>query len=119
MQCGSGLSQDAQIFQNAAASRRSLLSQLAALPSRSKLPASMLGDLTAAWTASAQADSDYTQWAQDEAAGECVPNGKSDPNYVAAEQPNVAATSDKTAFTSLWNPLARTYGLPTYQQGTL
>jgi hypothetical protein len=67
-QCGPDLSQDAQTLQNAATSRQNLLAKLASLPGTSDLPSQMVQALTGAWQASAQADQDFTRWAQDESA---------------------------------------------------
>ena len=117
--CGPDLSADAQVFQNAAASRQQLVSQLADLPSGSALPPQMLQELSGAWQASATADSDYAQWAQDEGAGTCMPDDTADPNFQAASGPNEQATQDKLAFTRLWNQLADSYGLTQYGQGQL
>ena len=60
----------------------------------------------------ASADSDYARWAQDQLADGCTSGGQSDPGYTAASAPNQQATASKTAFVRLWNPLAKTYGLP-------
>lgn len=114
-QCGAALSQDAQAFDSAATSRQNLLSQLAGLPARTALPASMLQDLTRAWQASAAADQDLSQWAQDESAGACTPNDHADPHFQAAVGPDNQATSAKQAFVSQWNPIASEYGLANYQ----
>jgi hypothetical protein len=114
-QCGPNLGQDSQIFQSAAASRQSLLSQLASLPGQSALSAQMIQDLNGAWQASAEADQDFAQWAQDEASQGCTSDDQSDQNYQAADTPDNEATVDKEAFVSLWNPIATSYGLPTYQ----
>jgi hypothetical protein len=119
LQCGPDLGQDAQVFQEAASSRQQLLSQLADLPSRSALSSSMLQDLSSAWQVSVQVDDDYQQWAQDQASDGCADDSRTDPNYVAATDPNRQATEDKTAFTSQWNSLAAQYGLTQYQQGNL
>ena len=116
--CGPTLSQDAQTFQDAVQSRQQLISQLTDLPSQSALSPSMLQDLSSAWQASVQVDSDYVQWAQDQASG-CIANSTTDPSYVAAENPNRQATEDKTAFASQWDPVAAQYGLTQYQQGDL
>ena len=75
----------------------------------------MLGDLESAWQASASADDDYAKWAQGEVGG-CSAGNESDPNYMAATVPNLQATASKKDFVRLWNPLARNYGLATYQQ---
>jgi len=114
MSCGSTLSQDQATFQQAAASRQSLLSRLATMPDASALPAGMISSLTQAWQASITADRDYAAWAGDESAG-CTPNG-SDASLSAAAGPDQQATTDKTAFVNSWNPIAQRYGLQTYAQ---
>ena len=118
-QCGPALSQDAQTFDTAATSRQNLLSRLAGLPARTALPASMLQDLTRAWQASASADQDLSQWAQDESAGACTPDDHADPHFQAAVGPDNQATSAKQAFVSQWNPIASEYGLANYQWNQL
>ena len=117
--CGPDLSADAQVFENAAASRQQLVSELADLPSGSALPPQMLQELSGAWQASAAVDSDYARWALDEGAGTCVPDDPADPNVQAAAGPNEQATQDKLAFTQLWNQLADNYGLTQYGQDQL
>ena len=117
--CGPDLSADGQIFENAAASRQQLVSQLAALPSGSALSPQMLQELSGAWQASAAVDSDYAQWALDERAGTCVPDDPADPNFQAASGPNEQATQDKLAFTRLSNQLAGNNGLTQYGQDQL
>ena len=117
--CGPNLSQDPQTFDTAAASRQSLLTNLANLPDRSALPAQMLASLDGAWQASVAADQDFAQWAQDELAQGCTPNDQSDSNFQAAAGPDGQATVDKQAFVGLWNPIATQYGLTTYQWGQL
>lgn len=118
-QCGPSLSQDAETFQAAATSRRQLLSELARLPGLAVLSTAMTQDLTSAWQSSASADSDFAQWVQDELANGCSTDSQSDPSYAAADAPDLQATKSKTAFVQLWNPLAQSYGLPTYAQGDL
>ncbi len=117
--CGPTLSQDPQTFQNAAASRQQLLSQLASLPGRSTLPAALLQSLTGAWQASAAADQDLGKWAQDEVSGGCTQNDQADPNFQAAAGPDDQATTDKKAFVDQWNPIASQYGLTTYRWNQL
>jgi eukaryotic-like serine/threonine-protein kinase len=113
--CSPGLSQDETVFSNAASSRQALLGQLAALPDRSALPASMLQDLTAAWQASGQADQDFADWTQDEIAQGCSTNDQSDASYQAAMGPDDQATTDKKAFAARWTAIANEYGLPLYR----
>lgn len=117
--CGPNLSQDAQAFQSAAASRQNLLGQLANLSGRAALPANMLATLTSAWQNSSQADKDFAQWAQDEVSHACIQNDQSDPGVQAAVGPDNQATTDKHNFVSQWNPIATQYGLTTYQWNQL
>jgi len=112
--CGPSLNQDPQVFDSAASSRRTLLTELATMPGASTLPAPMLQDLTGAWQASITADDDFAQWANDEITNGCTPNDTSDPGWVAAQGPDAQATTDKKAFASIWNQLATQYGLATY-----
>ena len=113
-QCGPALSQDPQILESAAASHQRLLSQLASLPGRSALSGQMFQALTGAWLASATADRDFAQWAQDELSRGCTQNDQADPNFQAAAAPDAQATADKKAFVNLWNPIAAQYGLTSY-----
>jgi hypothetical protein len=115
--CGSSLGQDAQTFARAGSSRQLLLSRLGSLPGRSLLPAAMLRDLTGAWQASAQVDTDLARWAQDNIAHGCHGHSRSDARLRASVVPEAQAGADKQAFASLWNPVARQYGLTTYQPG--
>jgi hypothetical protein len=106
-QCGPTLSKDPQILETAAAARQPLLSQLASLPGRSALPGQMLQVLTSAWQASATADRDFAQWAQDELSEGCTQKDRADPNFQAAAAPDAQATTDKKALVNLWNPDCR------------
>ena len=117
--CGSNLATDAQTFQQAAASRQSLLSRLNALLDSNALPAQMLQDLTGAWQSSYQADQDFAGWANDENSNGCTANDTSNSHYQAATEPDDQATANKQAFVNLWNPIASKYGLPTYQWNEL
>ncbi len=113
--CGPSLRQDARTFARAASSRQRLLSRLRSLPGRSLLPAAMLPDLTGAWQASAQVDTDLARWAEGKVARGCHRNSRSDARLRASYVPQGQATAGKQAFASLWNPVARRYGLTTYQ----
>lgn len=114
--CGSGLSQDARTFQQAAAHRQQLLGQLGSLPGASTLPAQMIQDLSNAWQASRQADQDFAAWAGDENSGSgCTQDDSGNANYQAANGPDNEATTAKQEFVRLWNPIATQYGLTTYQ----
>ena len=118
-QCGPSLNQDPQTFQNAAASHQQLLSQLSSLAGRSALPAAMLQSLTSAWQASAAADKDLGQWAQDEVSNGCIHNDQADPSFQAAAGPDGQATTEKKAFVSQWDSIASQYRLTTYQWNQL
>jgi hypothetical protein len=117
--CGPSLRQDARTFARAASSRQHLLSLLASLPGRPLLPAAMLQDLTSAWQASAQVDTDLARWTQDNIARGCHRNSRSDASLRASNIPEDRATVGKRAFAALWNPIARQYGLTTYQRSQL
>jgi hypothetical protein len=117
--CGPHLSSDAKVFDDAASSRKSLLTSLTTMPGRSALPAAMLSDLTKAWQASIAADQGYAQWANDENTQGCVANDTSDPGYQATLTPNANATRYKAAFAGQWNPVAAKYGLIQYNQDQL
>jgi hypothetical protein len=113
--CGPSLRHDARTFASAASSRQRLLSRLGSLAGRSLLSAAMLQDLTGAWQASAQVDTDLARWADDNIARGCHRNSRSDAGLRASYAPEGQATAGKQAFASLWNPAARRYGLTTYQ----
>jgi hypothetical protein len=117
--CGPSLRQDARTFTSAASSRQRLLSRLRSLPGRSLLPAAMLQDLTGAWQASAQVDTDLARWARDMSAAGCRPASRSEAALRASDVPEGQATAGKQAFASLWDPVARRYGLTTYQWNQL
>jgi hypothetical protein len=112
--CGPSLSQDQQAFLLSAAIRQALIKELRSLGLGRYLPAAMLSSLTGAWQASEQADLGYARWAGDENSSGCTPQDYTDPGYTATVGPNETATTDKTSFIGLWNPLAHTYRLPTY-----
>jgi hypothetical protein len=117
--CGPSLRQDARTFTRAASSRQHLLSRLESLPGRSELPAALLRNLTTAWQASAQVDTDLARWAADTMARGCHHNSRSDAGLRASVAPESQATAGKHAFARLWNPVARGYGLTTYQPSQL
>jgi len=117
--CGPSLRQDARTFTRAANSRQRLLSRLASLPGRSELPAALLRNLTTAWQASAQVDTDLARWAAATSARHCHRNSRSDAGLRASYAPESQATAGKHAFARLWNPIARAYGLTTYQPSQL
>jgi hypothetical protein len=117
--CGPSLRQDARTFTRAASSRQHLLTRLESLPSRSLLPAALLRNLTTAWQASAQVDTDLARWAADTMARSCHRNSRSDAGLRASYAPESQATAAKHTFAHLWNQVARGYGLTTYQPSQL
>ncbi|MGH3122090.1 MAG: hypothetical protein ACRDND_13835 [Streptosporangiaceae bacterium] len=117
--CGPSLPQDARTFTGAASSRQHLLARLASLPGRSLLPAALLQNLTTAWQASAQVDTDLARWAADTMARRCHRNSRSDAGLRASYAPESQATTGKHAFAHLWNRVARQYGLTPYQPSQL
>ena len=100
----------------AQASRQELVNQLAQLD-LSALPQSsgLTNALTTAWQSSASSDGAYVQWAVDEQAKTRAPNDTSDASYQAALADDGHASSAKTQFSSLWNPVATTLGLQQWQ----
>ena len=117
--CGPSLHQDAQTFTRAASSRQRLVSRLGSLPGRSELPPALLRNLSTAWQASAQVDTDLARWATDTLALGCHRNSRSGAGLRASFVPESQATAGKHAFARLWNPVAREYGLTTYQPSQL
>jgi hypothetical protein len=96
--------------------RENLLAQLRTLPGRSALPADLLSALSGAEQESAQVDGHLHDWAQDLINGGCNPKtAQNDPQYQASLGGDTLASNDKVKFVGLWNPLAKKYGLPTYQ----
>jgi hypothetical protein len=115
--CKADLAQDASIFQDAASSRQQELTQLRGF-SFSALPSGMMTALAGAWQNSARADQDFAEWAQDESK-HCTPDDTADPGYQDSFGPDTQATADKQEFVRQWNPIARQYGLSTYQPDQL
>jgi hypothetical protein len=113
------LPNDERVFTKAAAKRDNLVAKIGSLQDVSALNSTMIHDLTDAWQASAQADTDYSKWAGS-MEGHCT-RGKtgSNPNYQAADGPDSTATADKKAFTKLWNPLAEKYSMAKYNYSQL
>ncbi|MGH9089954.1 MAG: hypothetical protein ACRDZR_01015 [Acidimicrobiales bacterium] len=130
--CGD-LSGAQEALSNAATQRNELLQQLdddqfSALPSSSQL----ILALSTAWESSESSDNSYAQWAQDEmdrytgidtytatslttsTTSGCVQDDYADANYQAAQQTDQQANTAKQTFVSEWNPVATTYGLPTW-----
>ncbi len=118
---GQNLSADASTFESAANERRHLIGTLnsldvAAIPDGRAVVSSLL----TAWNASVASDQAYAGYAQDEKLkATCVPNDQSDANFRAAQAADQRASTTKEEFLSLWNPVARRYGQPTYTQNQI
>jgi len=117
--CGKNLGADAQTFSKSAQNRETLLAKLAALPGRASLPAAMITDLSGAWSASASVDNDLAKWANHAATAGCHGGDTNYSSYKASISDDTPATNDKQAFVSLWNPLAKADGLPTFEAAQL
>lgn len=101
-------------LKGAAQQRRSLVTRLGSL-SVDKLPrnAELTASLTKAWQASASADDHYAAWAQQVKGKKGCKDGKARVTGRTA-QGNAAsgeATKAKNEASTLWNSIARTYGL--------
>jgi tRNA A-37 threonylcarbamoyl transferase component Bud32 len=73
--------------------------------------ATVKSGLVAALRSSLTADQDYLSWAQQESSS-CQPNAQTSA-YQAAVSADSQAAAAKQTFVGVWNPVARTYGLPT------
>ncbi|MBY8881362.1 hypothetical protein [Actinacidiphila acidipaludis] len=115
MKCES-LSRSADVFQQAAASRRDLLQQLSdlgvdAVPGGSDAVSS----LNTAWTDSAEADDRFQEWADGLAGDGCDKNTTANaPAFQQAQQASDRATAEKKSFVALWNPIADRDSLTRY-----
>jgi hypothetical protein len=81
----------------------------------------MVGLLTQALNTSISADRSYQAWMRDfeHAGAPCGTPQSQDSNYNAANDASQAASADKSSFLALWNPMAPTYGEPTYTEDQL
>jgi hypothetical protein len=64
-------------------------------------------------------DTDLARWARDTISRGCHHTRQADAGLRASYAPESQATAGKHAFASLWNPVARHYGLTTYQPSQL
>jgi len=104
-------------IQQAISTRQNILQGLQTL-SVSGLPngTQLVSALTTAMQNSLNADTDYHAWMGDlvSSGNTCGSNPNQDSNYVNGNAASSSATTSKNAFLSLWNPMAPTYGQPTY-----
>ncbi|MFF3317423.1 hypothetical protein ACFYV5_18225 [Streptomyces sp. NPDC003035] len=109
------LDQAAVDLRGAAQQRRDLVTRLQTL-SVDKLPsnAALTAALTKAWQASASADDHYAAWADQMKGKKACKGGKarSTNHTVEASKKSSEATIAKREAAGLWNPTAKTYGLP-------
>ena len=105
-------------LQVAAADREQLISKLGGLD-LSALPTSMVDDLTSSWLNSLDSDVSYSRWGLDEGRRGCITGDFSDSNYQAAVETDGQASTSKTAFLTLWDPLAQSNGLPEWQSSEI
>ena len=115
--CSESPSSGEAALQQAITTRQALLQGLATLDV-SGLPngAQLVSTLTTAMQNSLNADNDYHAWMADlvNAGSACGSNASQDSNYVAGGTASSAATTSKTNFLAIWNPMAPRYGQQTY-----
>ena len=115
--CSEKPSTAAATIQQAITTRQGILQGLQTV-SVSGLPngTQLVSALTTAMQNSLNADNDYHAWMADVASSgsSCATNASQNPNYADALTADGAATTSKEAFVNLWNPMAPTYGQPTY-----
>ena len=115
--CSESPSSGEAALQQAITTRQAILQGLATLDV-SGLPngAQLVSTLTTAMQNSLSADNDYHAWMADlvNAGSACGSNASQDSNYVAGGTASSAATTSKTNFLAIWNPMAPRYGQQTY-----
>ena len=116
-QCSESPSSGETILQRAIDTRQHILNALPAL-SVSGLPngAQLVSTLTTTMQDSIAADSDYQSWMRDFASSgsPCGSDPSQDSNYAAGVNVSNAATTAKSAFVAIWNPMAPRYGQQVY-----
>jgi eukaryotic-like serine/threonine-protein kinase len=115
--CSESPSSGEAILQQAIDTRQGILNDLPAL-SVSRLPhgTQLVSTLTTTMQDSVTADKDYQRWMKDFASSgsPCGSDPSQDPNYADAVNVSAAATSAKSAFVAIWNPMAPRYGQQVY-----
>jgi hypothetical protein len=115
--CSESPSRGEAILQQAIDTRQGILNDLPALPV-SRLPhgTQLVSTLTTTMQDSVTADKDYQSWMKDFASSgsPCGSDPSRDPNYADAVNASTAATSAKSAFVAIWNPMAPRYGQQVY-----
>jgi hypothetical protein len=104
-------------LQQAIDTRQGILNNLPAL-SVSGLPngRQLVSTLTTAMQDNIVADKDYQAWMKDFASSgsPCGSDPSQDPHYADAANASTAATTAKSAFVAIWNPMAPRYGQQAY-----
>jgi hypothetical protein len=119
----SGSVSNAQSVLAQAAQARQSLSQQAASLDVSQLPAgaaAAMQTLSRAWSESAAADTDFSNWAGAMADGGCSPgNSPHNADWNNGLSQSTSATTDKKSFVAAWNPIATQYDLATRTDGEI
>jgi len=116
-ECSESPSSGEATLQQAIDSRQGILNDLPAL-SVSRLPhgTQLVSTLTTTMQDSVAADKDYQSWMKDFASSgsPCGSDPSQDPSYADAVNVSNAATTAKSAFVAIWNPMAPRYGQQVY-----
>jgi hypothetical protein len=116
-ECSESPSSGEAILQQAIDTRQGILNDLPAL-SVSRLPhgTQLVSTLTTTMQDSVAADKDYQSWMKDFASSgsPCGSDPSQDPSYADAVNVSNEATTAKSAFVAIWNPMAPRYGQQVY-----
>jgi serine/threonine protein kinase len=116
-ECAESPSSGEATLQQAIDTRQDILNDLPAL-SVSELPrgTQLVSTLTTTMQDSVAADKDYQSWMKDFASSgsPCGSDPSQDPSYADAVNVSNAATTAKSAFVAIWNPMAPRYGQQAY-----
>ena len=116
-QCSESPSSGETTLQHAIDARQHILNALPAL-SVSGLPhgTQLVSTLTTTMQDSIAADRDYQSWMRDFASSgsPCGSDPSQDSNYAAGVNVSNAATTAKSAFVAIWDPMAPRYGQQVY-----
>lgn len=117
--CGN-LSADSAALANAQSDHRNLAQQAQSLTVSALVSDdSLTTELTAAFTDSGDADKDYAAWVTALESSCTAASATDDPNYQAGQSASAQATQDKQTLLNLWNPIATTYGQPTWSESDI
>lgn len=119
--CSANLQSAASALEAVVSTRQQVISQLGTLQV-DVLPngAAIRSAMTNALDDSIDADHDFEGWLSGiTAAGGCTGQAPHDANWQAAQVASSTATEAKQTFAGLWNPVAKTYGLPGVTSATI